>query len=435
MSFALFILTVVTLYIRPGELFPGLDGLPIYAGLLALCVLGAHRAILDQLTWASLRHNPITLCLLGLVGAAATSHLSHFYFGGAIAAAQELTKSLVLYLVLVGVVNTPRKFRVLMFTVALSGVTMIALSVFDYYDLIDIPVLVHIVDTVEDPILEQRESVLRLCGMGLFGDPNDISMVIVATGMLCLYFFLDRELGPFRVLWLIPMGILAVGMLATHSRGGLIGFCGAFFVLILFRMGRQMAIASIVLAACVVPLIAGRQGNIDLESGTGQARIQAWKEGLSEIKSSNILFGIGMDEYGDRVGLVAHNSFVHAYVELGFLGGTLFFGVFFLAAVALYRLNRECLGARLHPELARACPFIAALLAGWGTAMLSLSRCYVMPTFLTFGTVAAYLNLAGYYLHARRPLVVWNRELLLRLSGCSAVALVGLFVFVKVFAV
>ena len=141
-----------------------------------------------------------------------------------------------------------------------------------------------------------------------------------------------------------------------------------------------------------------------------------------------------MDQYGDTVGLVAHNSFVHAYVELGFFGGTLFFGVFFLTGLALLRLHRERIGENLHPQLARAYPFVAAILAGWGTAMLTLSRCYVMPTFLTFGIVGAYLNLAGYYLHARKPLLVWNRELVWRLSGCSAAMLVGLFAFVKIFA-
>ena len=339
-----------------------------------------------------------------------------------------------LYLVLVAVVNTPRKFQTLLATVALSGLVMISLSLLDYYEVIDIEKLVHVVDFEETPFAEEMIAIPRLCGMGLFGDPNDISMVIVATGMICLYFFLDQDLGPFRVLWLLPMGILAAALLATHSRGGLIGFGGALFALLLFRFSKKVAITAVVCAGLLLPIVAGRQGNMDIESGTGQDRIQLWQEGLSELKSAQILFGIGMDQYGDTVGLVAHNSFVHAYVELGFFGGTLFFGVFFLTGLALLRLHRERIGENLHPQLARAYPFVAAILAGWGTAMLTLSRCYVMPTFLTFGIVGAYLNLAGYYLHARKPLLVWNRELVWRLSGCSAAMLVGLFAFVKIFA-
>lgn len=434
MTFVLFLFTVATLYIRPAELIPELEGQPLYAGLLALCVLGTHRGILDQFTWSSLRRNPITLCLVGLVGAAAASHLSHAHPSMALAAAEELAKSLVLYLVLMAVVNTPRKFHVLLFTVAISGIVMITLSVLDYYDIIDIPPLVHIVDTIEIPLSDELGKVLRLCGMGLFNDPNDISMVIIATAMLCLFFLTDQNLGPFRIFWLIPMAILAVALLATHSRGGVLCCGGALFVLTLFKFSKKTAIVALMCAACVVPLIAGRQGDINLDDGTGQDRIQAWKDGLSELKSAEVLFGIGMDEYGDHVGIVAHNSFVHAYVELGFFGGTLFFGVFFLSALAMMRLHEERFGERMHPDLARAYPFVAAILAGWATGMLSLSRCYVMPTFLTFGLVASYLNLAGYYLHARQPLVVWNRQTAFRLGGCSAVALVGLFMFVKVFA-
>ena len=33
-------------------------------------------------------------------------------------------------------------------------------------------------------------------------------------------------------------------------------------------------------------------------------------------------------------GLVAHNSFVHAFVELGLFGGTFFFGCFFFTALS-----------------------------------------------------------------------------------------------------
>ena len=37
------------------------------------------------------------------------------------------------------------------------------------------------------------------------------------------------------------------------------------------------------------------------------------------------IFGIGLNELGTWVGKVAHNSFLGAYAELGFFGGTLFF--------------------------------------------------------------------------------------------------------------
>ena len=53
------------------------------------------------------------------------------------------------------------------------------------------------------------------------------------------------------------------------------------------------------------------------------------------------LFGIGVGKYEDEVGLVAHNSFVHAYTELGIFGGALFLGAFVYPLGTLHRLGVE----------------------------------------------------------------------------------------------
>src|SRR6185436_17415148 len=107
-----------------------------------------------------------------------------------------------------------------------------------------------------------------------------------------------------------------------------------------------------------------------------------------------LLFGIGMDEYIKHAGYVAHNSFVHAFVELGYFGGTLFFGSFFFAVLALYRMSK--LNAIRDPrsELGRLHPYLAAMLAGWSTGLLTLSRCYVVPTYIVLGTIAVFINLS-----------------------------------------
>jgi len=185
-----------------------------------------------------------------------------------------------------------------------------------------------------------------------------------------------------------------------------------------------------------MPLVANLQANIGLGEGTGQDRIQLWAEGLTEIKSAQILFGIGMNKYADIAELVAHNSFVHAYVELGFFGGTLFFGCFFFAALALYRLLRappEC-HERFEPELVRFAPFLAAILLATTVGLFSLSRCYVVPTFLVFGIAAAFINLTRFRRPAARPVVMWNQFHVTRLVGSSGALLAGLFVFTRLFA-
>ncbi|MCX7408261.1 MAG: hypothetical protein NTZ32_09270 [Planctomycetales bacterium] len=130
---------------------------------------------------------------------------------------------------------------------------------------------------------------------------------------------------------------------------------------------------------------------------------------------------------------MAHNSFIHAYVELGLFGGTLFFGCFFFAGMQLYRMGRLSELVE-HPDLVRMRPFMCALLAGWITSIMSLSRCYVVPTYLLLGTMAAYLNLVWIHTESGQPLVIMNKGHAVRLGIASGMAFSGLYVFTAIMA-
>ena len=263
-------------------------------------------------------------------------------------------------------------------------------------------------------------------------DPNDMSKVICATGVLCAFFLTDSKSSWLRFGWLIPMIVLLMGLLATGSRGGLLA-CGlAGLTLVAVRFGGKVAIVAAVMAACVIPFAAGRRGDSGMdEGGTGHERIQLWRDGFQELKSPALLFGTGQGSYGDIAGLVAHNSFVHAYVELGLFGGTLFFGCFFFAGMQLYRMGRMSELVE-NPDLLRLRPFMCALLAGWVTSIMSLSRCYVVPTYLMLGTLAAYLNLVWIHTESGQPLVIWNNGHTVRLGIASGMAFSGLYLFTAI---
>ncbi len=433
MTFFLFLLVNATLFLRPAELFPDLAQLPIYETLMISCCIGAFERMKRQLTAESLMRQPITVCVLGLWAAVVLSHLSHFFLYGVRETGVIFLKTVVYYLMFVALVDTPQRLRQLLLTVAGCASLMVALCVIDYVELVDFEFVTHISDSDDDFSETGEEArVLRMRGTGIFQDPNDISLVIVCAGVLCTYFLFDRKAGWRRLVWCAPLAVLATALLCTRSRGGLLAAGAAAITVLMFRYGKTAAIVGGGLAGGIMSLIAGRQANINLGGGTGQERIRMWAEGLDALKSPDILFGIGMGEYADLAGLVAHNSFVHAYVELGFFGGTLFFGCFFFAALALHRLSQTTAG-EIDADVARFLPYMAAALAGWATGMLSLSRCYVVPTYLMFGLTTAYLNLASRRRAADRPPIVWNQAWVTRLVAGSAVVLAGLFVFVRVF--
>ena len=66
----------------------------------------------------------------------------------------------------------------------------------------------------------------RLQATGIYGNPNDLSRILVVGILLGLYFLGDRRLGLLRPLWLLPIGLFGLGLHLTHSRGGLMSLLG-----------------------------------------------------------------------------------------------------------------------------------------------------------------------------------------------------------------
>ena len=435
LAFALFLLTTATLFLRPAELFVWLAGAPIYEALIFGTLALTFQSVIGHFRQFMLFRQPIVLCVLGVFVAIGISHLQYIYVGGILDSGTLFLKVMVYFGLLVTVVNTPSRLKSFLLTVAICSTTMVTLCVLDFYGIYDFQFIEHLDDS--DGFDEDEEvtiTVRRMRGTGIFMDPNDLTSVICATGVICAYFLTDPRASRLRLMWLIPMLILLIGVLATGSRGGLLACALAGMTLLAVRYGGRVAIVASVMAACLIPFAAGRQTDINLgEGGTGHERIQLWRDGLQELKSPALLFGTGQGSYPDIAGLVAHNSFIHAYVELGLFGGTLFFGCFFFAGMQLYRMGRLAEPVQ-HEELIRLRPFICALLAGWVTSIMSLSRCYVVPTYLILGIAASYLNLVWIYTESGEPLVIWNRGHAMRLGIASATTFCGLYVFTAIMA-
>ena len=432
-AYALFVLTTATLYLRPAELFFWMAEWPIYEVLILSTLVLTHQSIQGHFHWYYLQRQPITLCVVGILLAVVASHAQHMYLGGVIDSGTLFLKTIVYYGLLVTIVNSPSRMRGIMLTVAICATTMVTLCVLDFFEIFDFEFIQHLDDFDGITDDEEVKTVLRMRGTGIFQDPNDLASVIVLAGVLCAYFLMEKSFAWLRFGWLIPMSMLLTGLICTKSRGGLLATAMAGLTLIILRYGGKVAVAASIFGACLLPLIAGRQTEVDLEGGTGQDRIQLWRDGFDALKSPDLFFGVGQSNYAEYAGLVAHNSYIHAYVELGVIGGTFFFGCFFFAAIQLYRMVRIPDGI-VNEDLLRMRPYIVAMLVGWGTSLFSLSRCYVVPTYLVFGICSAYLNLVWIHTQSGEPLIIWNRNYLFRLTACSAATFVGLYVFTAIMA-
>lgn len=395
LGYVLFVVCTGVLFVRPTELVDDLNDAPLYeAAILAGLAISAPR-VLRQLSASALVKNPATLCVMGLVPAVALSHLSHLLIGEAARSSFTFLKVALSYLFLLAVLNsTVRLQRFLGWIFAFISVLTI-LALLQNYEAIDNPALAAHRERLQDKETGEVIGVnTRLSGAGIFANPNDLSRILVVGIALALYFFDGGATALLRPFWLATIGVFGHALLLTQSRGGFTALLATFFVLGLLRLGTRR---TLLLAGMAVPIlgfaIEGRQTDLSTSDGTGQQRIRLWSDGLDALKASPA-FGIGMGNYSEITGgLGAHNSFVHAYVELGFFGGTLFAAAVFCAlwsGTHLVRREKRC----ADPQLRRVGIYLVAILAGYAVGMMSSSRCYAFPTYYLLGLVTVYARLA-----------------------------------------
>lgn len=430
-AYLLFILLNATLFIRPAEIIPDLAGLPIYLCLILACAALTYPLLIAQLSARSLARDPVTVCVVGMLAACVLSHLSHLYIWGARMSGTDFAKVLLYYLLLVALLDSAGRMRRFLYWLTSFIVVLTGLALLQYYDAIDIPSLKALERRYYDPVTEQSVVLKQLQSTGIFGDPNDLCLILVVGTMFGLYGLGDRRLGTLRYAWLGPLGLFLFALAMTKSRGGFLALLGGVMALFLARFGWRKALP---LAAMVLPamlaLFAGRQTNISTNDDTAQGRIHLWSEGLRLFRQSPV-FGIGKGFYADEVGQVAHNSFVNSYTDLGFFGGTCFLGAFYCVLTMLHRFGRH---AHLiaDPEVRRLRPYLMAAIVGYAVGMLSLSRAYVVPTYMIIGLGTAYIRLASR--GVRWPGLGFDMRLAQRLVLASAAMLAATYLFVRVFA-
>jgi len=435
-AFIFFLLANVALFIRPAELLSSEPDSHIYIYLILPCLVLSFPAVLSQLRLSALKAQPITACVIGLLLIMPLPQLKSLDVGGALASTYEFAKVVAYYLLLVANIHSTKRLRVFLLCLVMATLVLISLGMMQYYSMIDVPALTNAVEGFEkirDAASGTTTILPRLCSAGIFNNPNDLARIVVISLFLCMFWATDRSSGMIRFLWLAPIGMLGYALSLTYSRGGFMGFLAGSMLFFLSRYGKGKAIA---VAAVALPLFflffQGRQTELDLDKGTGQQRIELWRDGFQVLRS-NPLVGIGMhklaDDYTD--GLGAHNSFVQCYVELGFLGGTCFMSACALACFLPLRL--EPYKARIpDANLVRFRPYLLAITASYIVGMFSSTRSYNPPTYALLGLAAAYLQLVSVYVPL--PNLWGNKRLLPRLVVVSAIVVVGIDVFIRTFA-
>jgi len=392
-GFFFLLLLNAVLYIRPGEWIPPVQPLHPYEIVILACLVLGFPKLVDQFSERSLSRNPITVCVIGLFVVTVLVELARGRLDAAWEAADDLSKVLTYYLLLVGLTDTPQKVRWVLISVMACGVFVLSFAMLNYYEIVSIPNM-HV--TVEQNIVNGEDvGVRRLGTTSVFGDPNDCALFIDHCILICVYLLLDGG-GPLalRALWVVPMAYCGFALTLTHSRGGLASLMAGLGAYLVGRYGRKAALIGGPLVPVLMVMAGGRQSEISLGQGTGQSRVQLWNEYMGFLRGNPFL-GVGWKTGPELVELMAHNSYLQAYGEQGFLAGMFFVGAFYLAFRSFGRLFTRGDRPTPNPDLKRLRPCLLAIVVSQIVGMMGLSRNFSLPTYTVLGLAAVYARLAG----------------------------------------
>lgn len=438
MAYFLFLLVNATLFIRPAEVFGIREAENVYQYLMIACLAVALPDLLAYLSNRPLSTQPITLCVFGLLLAVPLAFGAMGNLNEAMRAGVYFAKVVVYYLLFVSLITTSARLHNLLRWLLIFGGVLTLLSVLNLEGVIHLQSLKPLDDSEVDALSGDLITFQRLMGTGIFQDPNEMCMMLAALLPLCLHALTDSRAGLLKALWLAELLLFGYAIYLTRSRGGFLALVAGLGVFVCARFGWRRALNLGALGLPVLLLLfAGRQTQLDAGAGTAKTRIELWSDWMMVFRGSPI-FGEGIplgDETKEgKLSLgatdhLAHNSYLQAFADMGLLGGPLFLGAFFLALWSLRRLGPGT--TLVDPGLRRMRPYLLGCVAAYAVGLLSLSLCYMVPTYLILGLAVAFANMAVCY-----PPVAplhFDGKVLTRFATLSAGYLAALYVFVRVF--
>jgi hypothetical protein len=464
MRFFLFILANAMLFIRPSELLPDLGDFELYRYVILACLLASLPIVLHQVFARIQGVPPIAGCVLALFPAVILSHVTQGNADEALEQGIEFFKVLVYFLLMLALLTTTARLRQFLLWLGLFCGALAFIAVVRYHASLGSPPEpppppeiaaaekqgknkgMHgqsVVDKVRDQETGDLVDVQRMCGTGIFNDPNDLALVLITAIPLCGYWLTDPNRKALRPVWIALILLLGYALMLTHSRGGLLALMAgtAAFLYLRFGGAKTMILGLLVMPVMLL-VFAGRMTDISASEGTGQTRIQLWCDAMQFFQQAP-LFGIGMEMYHNVSYHVPHNSYLHCYAELGVVGGTLFLGAFYFALYGLYRVKpappaepsdryNDPAAAPAEratdPELARLQPYLLAMLVAYAVGIAFLSRSYIVPTYLLLGLAVVYLRM-----RSTGTVPAWCKFALAQMAGVSVCFLATAYVFVRMF--
>jgi putative inorganic carbon (HCO3(-)) transporter len=403
---------VALVFVRPSEVLAGWGE--------ARLVLGASvlAAPLLVVAWWRRSALPIELphdrWLLGFWLAIGVSNVATGWLAGAALGVAQFAPVVFLYVLLRTAVTTPEQFRAVIVALIAAMLFHAAGAILQHHTGVGWGGIT--------PYIEQTAR--RSRSVGIFNDPNDLALGFLMVLPFLMAGVVGRGLTlPQRVGAAAAAIPILVAFFYANSRGAMLGLAASVCVYCWRRfgpaVGTPIAVVALVTLMTVAPSRLGML--LNAREASAQGRIQAWAAGI-EMVTARPVTGVGWNRYTLYHERPAHNSYLHAFAELGLLGGVCFVGVayaFFWGLSPAWPTTEPAVKSLTNIEHA-----LTSAGVGFFVDAFFLSKQYSIMTFTLVALGAVYVSIAQ---RARRgPGTTFGRR------QCALVAAVALLILVAI---
>lgn len=215
---------------------------------------------------------------------------------------------------------------------------------------------------------------IRTRAYATFNNPNVLGEYLILMGSLAAGMLWKMRNWTGRIFYLGCFGVIFLGLLASNSRGAMLGllFAAGLFILLAERRLIPLGIAGLLSMPFVLPPVLWSRllSSVTMSDSSSQYRLSIYEAG-AEMAKHYWTTGIGVDAFNQVYPLFSfeaanayhvHNLFLQELIELGFLG----FGV--LVLMMFFFFQKMYSGIRRTPR--RFGVLLAASFGGFAGILL-----------------------------------------------------------------
>ncbi|MCB1152897.1 MAG: putative O-glycosylation ligase, exosortase A system-associated [Deltaproteobacteria bacterium] len=340
----------IFLYTRPGDAFPFLAPLRLNALIvLAMAASFLLRVLVFRTT--PVRKNLQIVVVVAFLGTIGISIFGSFYASATLEKFMDIVRVIIMVVLVTHIVDSMAKLRITVWSILLSLALLATINFGGW------AMGLYIIDNGGSG---------GIVG-GFLGDGNDFALAMNVMMPFAIAFVFIEKSKWLKLLAIYVILIYIAAIVATYSRGGLLGLVAVFgmmFVLYIARTrewgkGLMLIIVAAILGVIALSVFAPdsfqkRMGTITEfeEDESALGRLDAWEAGLRMLKD-HPLFGVGAGAFPDAYGRkymppdaiearwrAAHSLYVEISAELGFTGITLLMFLAFLIFRDARRVHR-----------------------------------------------------------------------------------------------